>query len=279
MLRGRQREVWVGEQRWRSYVAVGDSFTEGLDDPRPHGGYRGWADLVAARLAEEYRSAQLGRPAAEETHDFRYANLAVRGRLFDSVVDDQVTVALRMRPDLVSFAAGGNDVLRRSFDGPAMMARFDEVVRLLRASGADVVVFRFADVTARLPGRRLILPRMMLLNRVVQEVAEKHGAFVVDMWGDTEFLNPRLWSIDRLHLSPAGHRRVAAHVLTALDVKPDPEWLATPPAMPVSWRAARAADVRWMGQHLAPWVKRRLTGRSSGDTVTAKRPTLTAVVD
>ena len=30
------------------YVAIGDSFTEGLDDRRPGGGYRGWADLVAA---------------------------------------------------------------------------------------------------------------------------------------------------------------------------------------------------------------------------------------
>jgi hypothetical protein len=36
-----------------SYVAVGDSFIEGLDDPYPDPGlgFRGWADLVAGRLA------------------------------------------------------------------------------------------------------------------------------------------------------------------------------------------------------------------------------------
>ena len=75
--------------RWRSFVAVGDSFTEGMDDAYPDGTYRGWADLVATRLA------------AEAGPDFRYANLAIRGRLFPSVVAEQVPVGGRdeARPD------------------------------------------------------------------------------------------------------------------------------------------------------------------------------------
>ena len=38
---------------WRRYVALGDSFTEGIGDPEPEspGGYRGWADRVAETLA------------------------------------------------------------------------------------------------------------------------------------------------------------------------------------------------------------------------------------
>lgn len=267
--------------QWRSFVAIGDSFTEGLDDLRPDGsGFRGWADLVATRLAAEHRRAARGRPAAEEQPDFRYANLAIRGRLFDAIVDEQVPPALRMRPDLVSFAAGGNDVLRRGFEPAPMLARFDEVIRVLRAAGADVIIFRFADISTRLPGKRLILPRMEILNRAVGEVAERHGAHLVDMWNDQEFHNPLLWSEDRLHLNDAGHRRVAAHVLTALKVAPEPAWLAAAPPVPRrSWVAARQADARWVGRHLAPWVKRRLTGRSSGDSVTAKRPTLLPVTD
>jgi lysophospholipase L1-like esterase len=257
----------VGALRWQSFVAVGDSFTEGLDDPSPGGaGYRGWADLVATRLAAEVA-------------DFRYANLAVRGRLFNAIVDGQVPDAVRMAPDLVSFAGGGNDVLRRSFDPVAMLARFDDVVRMLRAGGADVVVFRFADLTGRLPGRRLILPRMRVLNEAVGEVAERRGALLVDLWHDDEFRNPALWSEDRLHLSSAGHLRVAAHVLTALGVPPDPEWLLAQARQRRTWMAARAGDVRWLRQHLAPWVRRRLTGQSSGDTVTAKRPTLAPLTD
>ena len=95
--------------RWRSYVAVGDSFTEGMDDAYPDGSYRGWAVLVATRLA------------VEAGPDFGYANLAIRGRLFPNVVAEQVPSALAMKPDLISFAAGGNDVLRRSFDPDAFV--------------------------------------------------------------------------------------------------------------------------------------------------------------
>ena len=248
-------------------MALGDSFTEGLDDLRPdRSGYRGWADLVAARLAEE-------------SPDFRYANLAIRGRLFGHVADEQVPLALGMRPDLISFAAGGNDVLRRSFDGASLVGRFDEVIGQLRATSADVVIFRFADLTRRLPGARLIRPRVDLLNRAVGEVAEQHGARLVDLWSDPAFYAPELWSVDRLHLADVGHRRVAAHVLHALGLEPDPAWLAVPAPVTRRWASARAADARWMGQHLAPWIRRRLAGRSSGDAVTAKRPTLTALTD
>jgi lysophospholipase L1-like esterase len=260
----------LGGVRWRSFVAVGDSFTEGLDDPSPDGaGYRGWADLVAARLAH------LARTGPDPGQRFGYANLAIRGRLFAAVADEQVPVAAAMRPDLVSFAAGGNDVLRRRFDGPALVERFGEVVGSLRTGGADVIVFRFADVTGRLPGRRMIRPRMQVLNEAVGQVAQRHGAILVDLWLDHEFHNPRLWSEDRLHLGPAGHHRVAAHVLSALGLTPQPAWLATPPPGPrPGWVTARIHDARWAGQHLAPWVRRRISGRSSGDTVSAKRPTL-----
>jgi lysophospholipase L1-like esterase len=277
---GEDREYGVSEHRWRSFVALGDSFTEGLDDPRPDGsGYRGWADLVAARLAADHRERTHGRPPAEESPAFRYANLAIRGRLFGNVVDEQVPLALAMRPDLISFAAGGNDVLRRSFDGPTLVGQFDQVIGQLRATGADVLIFRFADLTRRLPGARLILPRVDLLNRAVGEVAERHGARLVDLWSDPAFYAPELWSVDRLHLADVGHRRVAAHVLRALGLEPDPAWFTLPVAVTRGWASARADDARWMRQHLTPWIRRRIAGRSSGDAVTAKRPSLSALID
>ncbi len=242
---------------WNRYVALGDSFTEGLDDPHPDGkGHRGWADLVAAHLGVDY------------------ANLAIRGRLYDGIAAEQVEPALAMKPDLISFAAGGNDVLRRHCDPPTLMARFEKTIELLRGTGADVVMFRFANVLNRLPGNRMIGPRVRYLNQAAGEIAERQGARLVDLWSDPEFDNPALWSIDRLHLSAAGHIRTAAHVLAALDVSAPPEWWDVPdwPA-PRSWPAARAADAAWAARHLAPWIKRRLTGRSSGDGIEPKRPT------
>ncbi len=247
---------------WRRFVAIGDSFTEGLDDRHPNGvDYRGWADLVASRLAAD--------------GDCHYANLAVRGRLLESIITEQVPVALRMRPDLVSFAGGGNDALRRDFDSDLLVQTFGEAVRQVRAIGADIILFRFADITVRLPGRRMIAPRMEALHQAVSDIAATHGAILVDLWGDDEFRNPLLWSDDRLHLAPVGHRRVAAHVLVALGVAPPSGWFDAPESPRMGWVAARGQDVRWVGQHLAPWIARRLVGRSSGDTVVAKRPELT----
>ncbi len=246
---------------------MGDSFTEGLDDPDPRGDgvFRGWADLAATELSRSNAG-------------FQYANLAIRGRLFDAIAGEQVGPALAMQPDLISFAAGGNDVLRKNCDPVALMTRFDRTIAELRSTGADVLVFRFANVLNRLPGGKLIAPRVHYLNTAVGETAAKHGARLVDLWGDDEFLNPAMWSIDRLHMSAYGHMRVAAHVLTALDRPVPPEWWQAP-GYPLKkmWFVARANDIQWAGTHLLPWIKRRLTGRSSGDNLSAKRPTLTPI--
>src|SRR3954447_23272844 len=100
---------------WHRYVAIGDSFTEGLDDvDRATGHFRGWADIVASRLATE-------------EPDFTYANLAIRGRLCAPIVPERLPVAQEFRPDLVSFAAGGNDALRRGFEPARLTAALDEV--------------------------------------------------------------------------------------------------------------------------------------------------------
>ncbi|MSZ77615.1 MAG: SGNH/GDSL hydrolase family protein, partial [Actinobacteria bacterium] len=83
------------------YVALGDSFTEGVGDPddaRPNG-LRGWADRVAEVLGAQ-------------DPGFGYANLAIRGRKLDAILDEQVDAALALRPDLVTIYAGANDILR-----------------------------------------------------------------------------------------------------------------------------------------------------------------------
>jgi lysophospholipase L1-like esterase len=254
--------------QWGSFAALGDSFTEGLDDPYPgRGEFRGWADLVATALAQR-RSG------------FRYANLAIRGRLFGRVVSEQVPPALAMRPDLISFSAGINDALRRNFDPGRLVAKFDAIIGDLRAGGADVILFRYADGIAHLPGQRVVGRRIAILNQAVLAAGERHGARVVDLAGDAELANPALWSTDRLHLASAGHHRVAAHVLAALGMEPDPAWWDAPSwPGPSPWLTARTADLAWAGRHLVPWLKRRLTGRSSGDGVTAKRPILTPFLD
>ncbi|MFG1920303.1 SGNH/GDSL hydrolase family protein [Cryptosporangium sp. NPDC048952] len=253
---------------WSSYVAIGDSFTEGMDDPYGDGTYRGWADLVAGCLASE-------------ADNFRYANLAVRGRLLPAVVDAQVPLAAAMKPCLVTFSAGGNDALRRRFDPERMAEVFEGAVDRLVSSGAEVVLFTPPDVTVNYPAAsRYLGPRIALCTELVRRVAKEYDTHLADLNADDGFRDRRMWSIDRLHLNPAGHRRVAHHVLSALDVECDAEWMESlPMATPARWVTARRADLQWARAHLAPWIGRRLTGRSSGDTITAKRPDLALLAD
>ena len=110
-----------------SYLALGDSFTEGLDDVQPDGSYRGWADLVAYELA-------LATPG------FRYANLAVRGRRLARIAAEQVPPAEEMRPALTSIAGGGNDIIGLRCDVGVLARSMHEVLeRLVRVSGTVVV--------------------------------------------------------------------------------------------------------------------------------------------
>lgn len=254
--------------RYARFVALGDSFTEGLDDLAPDGTYRGWADLVATRLAAQ-------------APGFLYANLAVRGRLLAGVAAEQVPPALEMGADLVSFSAGANDAMRRHFDAKPIAAGLDEAVARIRATGATLLMFTTAaDLAERLPAGRVLRRRLELLNDMVRATAGRHGALVVEHVGERRLADPRMWSIDRIHLSTQGHRLVAAKVLEVLGVKADPAWIAAlEPLPPVRWLAGRSEDLRWLWQHAGPWIHRRVTGRSSGDAVAPKRPALGPICD
>lgn len=247
----------------RSFVAIGDSFTEGLDDPAEdgRGGFRGWADRVAEQFATVHPS-------------FTYANLAIRGRKLDQILDDQLPRALELRPELVSLAGGTNDVLRPRVDLNRMARRFDDAVGRLRENGSQVLLFQSVDPTprSRLIGRAL--PRIKALTTIVEETAEHYQCVVVRLWSARVFAHPAMWSEDRLHLSSEGHERVTGAVLEALGLG-DHAWADDPDPYTVPPLPTRlAADARWARRHLGPWVGRRLRGVSSGDTVTAKQPDL-----
>ncbi|KQO64814.1 SGNH/GDSL hydrolase family protein [Curtobacterium sp. Leaf261] len=252
---------------WTRYVAIGDSFTEGLGDPDPGapGGFRGWADRVAEVLAHQ-------------TEDFAYANTAIRGRLLQQIIDEQAEHALSLHPDLITVSAGGNDIIRPGSDPDEIAERFDGLIGRLRQDGATVVLFTGPDV-GMTPVLGLVRGRTAIYNENLHAIALKHGALVADMWALRVLRDPRMWAPDRLHHSPMGHATIAAAVLDTLGVehgvRPEfPEPLAARP-----WREARAEDLGWAREYLVPWVVRRIRHTSSGDGVTPKRPELDAVVD
>ena len=245
---------------WSRYVALGDSFTEGIGDPEPRspGGHRGWADRVAEVLSSQ-------------TDDFAYANLAVRGKLIRQILDEQVEAALALRPDLVTISAGGNDVIRPGTDPDQIAALFDAAVARLTSDGATVVVFTGVDVGFSSVFRG-IRGKVAIYNENVRAVAARYDCIVADQWSLTEIQDARMWAPDRLHLAPLGHHTVARMVLAALNVENDLQPLEPEPLPVRTWRQARAEDLSWAREYLVPWVIRRIRHQSSGDHVLPKRP-------
>ncbi len=247
------------------FVAIGDSYTEGLDDPTPDGSFRGWADRFASILAE-------ASPTVE------YANLAVRGKRIDQVVSEQVPAAIDLRPDLVSVAAGVNDVLRPKVDIDHVADQLEQSVAAIRDTGADVLLTCVGDPSRRSAVMGRLASRLAEYDDHVRRIAREHDGLLMDFWGVSLFDDERCWSVDRLHLSTIGHQRVALAAAEVVGLG-DGSWREVlPPALPKPWLTRRRADIEWTIAHLGPWLGRRLRGTSSGDNVTAKRPQLQPVV-
>lgn len=256
---------------WRRYVALGDSMTEGLWDVDPvRRAPRGWADLLAQRLAE--------RRAAAGAGPVEYANLAVRGRLLGEIVEEQLPAALAHRPDLISLVGGGNDLLRPGADPDVLGARLERAVRQARAAGCDVLLATGMDARATL--LRATRSRVAVFNAHLWSTARRHGAHVLDVWGLRALQDWRMWAPDRIHLTTAGHERVTQAALVALGLGADDVAWEDPlvPLPPVARAARWRGDLGWVRQYAGPWVARRLRGRSSGDALQPKRPEPGAVI-
>ncbi|MGO4689875.1 SGNH/GDSL hydrolase family protein [Glaciibacter sp. 2TAF33] len=272
---------------YQRYVAIGDSFTEGVGDELPDGQVRGWADLVALGLA--HANAGAARVTGPEAHAgdgaegggsaLSYANLAIRGKLLGPIVRDQLEPALALGPDLLSVCGGGNDIMRPRVEISYVVDLLGQVVDRALETGAHVIVLSGANPTAHLPMGGLMQRRGDRLADAARAAFTRPGVTLVDNWADQELRSIRYWSADKLHLNARGHTRVAGNVLAALGVPVPTEW-ATDADGP---SAAAPADERVQGtvayyrDYVLPWIGRRLTGRSSGDGRPPKRPGLEPV--
>lgn len=250
--------------RFTRYVALGDSSTEGLEDPGEGTRHRGWADRLALHVAQAQGAPLL------------YANLAIRGRKTREVRDEQLAPALAMRPDLASVFAGTNDIIRSKYDESQVLDDLRAMQVALRGIGATVVTITMPDLSAIAPFAARARPRLLSFNAGVRALCRETGTLLLDVAEYPVACDPRLWHEDRLHANAEGHRRIAAGLAATLGLPGfDDAWAAPLPALAALSASERlAADARWVARYLTPWLLRRLTGRSSGDGITPKRPTL-----
>jgi lysophospholipase L1-like esterase len=251
------------------YVAIGDSSTEGLEDPLPSGqGYRGWAD----RLAEHIAGAQ--------DEPLEYANLAIRGLRLNEIRTTQFDDALAMRPDLMSIFGGVNDVMVPGYDSEAL--REDLRAMFSEARGLDITVLTLTvpDLSALSQFGRRLKEKMSNLNDIIRAEADRYGAVCMDFARYAVATDPRLWFKDRLHGNTLGHERVAAALAWRLGIEGfDESW-----ADPVEGGLAAhgpatsfVSDLDWAIHYLAPWIGRGIRGVPHGLGVAPKRPVPTVV--
>lgn len=246
------------------YVALGDSFTEGLGDTDPAlpNQVRGWADRTAEQLALAHPEQAWG-----------YANLAIRGKKMQQILSEQVDVAVELTPTLVTIYAGINDLLRPKVNIDSLMAGYSDGLAKLAGTGARLLVFTGFDastskVFASIRGRTAIY------NELLREVVETHGAELVDYWRFREYNDWRLWGIDRMHMSTPGHINMANRVLGQLGETARIPMVELPPLAIRTSSETFRENAAWTREYVGPWVGRRVRGVSSGDNLHARWPAL-----
>jgi lysophospholipase L1-like esterase len=253
---------------FRRYVAIGDSTTEGLDDPDGAGGYRGWAD----RLAEIIAKAQ--------ADPLYYANLGVRSLYLSEIRATQFDAAIAMQPDLLSIFGGVNDTLSITCDFAGIRADLAAIFGEARSRDCTVVTFTMPDLSPINPFGRRLRGRMLLFNDIIREEAERYGVLVMDFLEHPIIQDPRLFSQDRLHASELGHERLAAALAWRLGIEgADMSWADPFPEAPPPLRTREqlAADVEWARRYVAPWLSKGIRRIPHGSGLMAKRPVLSPV--
>ena len=238
---------------FRRYVAIGDSSTEGLEDPDGNGGYRGWADRLAQHIADH------------QDEPVEYANLAIRGLRMREIRTNQFEAALAMEPELLSVFGGMNDVI---------------IFGQARRQGIKVLTFTVPDLASINPLGMAFRDRVTKLNDIIRTEAERHGVIVMAFEQYPVAQDPRLWFADRLHGNELGHQIVAAALAWRLGVDGiDDSWTTPLEGELVRPRGRQlvTSDIEWAMRYLAPWLGRGIRRMRTGYGIDPKRPIPTVV--
>ena len=239
------RTLPTGESRgYVRFAALGDSATHGVGD-RADGAWRGWARLLADTVAVH--------------HDVSFCNLAVPGATVADVVAFQLEDAVAHGPHLASLVVGINDALRSTWDAGRVRDELLACADGLTGAGAQLLTVRFHDHSRVFhlpkPLGRPLRRRIDLLNEAYDEVVATYGGIQVDLAACPEIYGRDFWSVDRLHPSELGHRRLACEF--ARLVNEAGLSFAAPSPTPTVLPPRRAENLRWMLTEGAPWMGRR----------------------
>ena len=248
----------------RSYVAIGDSLSEGMGDRffLSHRVGSGWTDRLAHLLATD---------AVDRGDSFEYANIAIRGCKLEDIMDDQVEHAIALRPDLVTILAGSNNFFSNAETVERLERIFRSGLQRLKIAGIHVVVANTIN-PCHLRFFGPVRPNAQRMSRMIDRVAGELGFPVIDVFGMTELEHLEFWHRDMVHFSDIGHAQIANAAAELLDT--------TARYSPRDYEPSFAADrplsetVAWFLRDVVPFIDRRLRRTSSGVGIAPKLPAL-----
>ena len=192
------------------YVALGDSYTigTGLEDESQN-----FPSLLAKRLTEETGI------------DVSLVNLGVNGYTTSDLIREELPVARRIGPELVTILIGANDVVQGSTEAAyrTRLAEIDDALAGVALPATKVVSVSIPDFSA-LPGAASfgtasdLRTRIDAFNRIAESEAAPHGFHYADIGAITrELKRGQDWlAADGLHPGPAQHRAIADQLWTLL---------------------------------------------------------------
>ncbi|WP_018466566.1 SGNH/GDSL hydrolase family protein [Calidithermus timidus] len=192
----------------RHFVALGDSFTEGVGDPVEGIPLRSSHDWLAQWM-------QAANPG------LRYTNLASRGLRAAEVRSQQLQRGLSLEPDFVSIVVGANDCLRGPFSAERLRAELNLMLGAFQSVGARLFTATLPNFTLRLelPGGvcERVKRNLEAANELIRLLARRHGALLFDFWEHPLEHEPVLWSEDGVHPNAKGYLEIAHQVAPVLE--------------------------------------------------------------
>jgi lysophospholipase L1-like esterase len=202
----RERELLAGAQ-WRRFAVIGDSVAEGVGEPVEGYEYLHWCDRIA-------RGLRRTRP------DLAYLNLGRTGLRAREIRESQLHPALEFDPDLVGVFSGGNDILAADFDPDDLRDELSWTLIPFTELGATILLCTLFEITRAIeipePHASRLRERQSILSAVTREVAERHGALVVEYAGHPRGADPSIYSSDMIHLNMSGHAVAASAAIETL---------------------------------------------------------------
>lgn len=222
-------------------IAMGDSSVFGVGDHGndiPSVGF-GWTGRIAHDLKAE-----------------RFVNVAKNGARARHLPTNQLPAVIAYRPHMVLICIGTNDVLRGDFSPEEIRLALETICRSAIELGSLVVLLGLPDPIRTAPGpmalRRILSDRVIIINEILDELANDGLAIVVPTWNSRIAHERRMWHVDRMHPSALGHQHIADSVRRHLSL---PRRSAR--KIPTEVNVSKKFEMYWLITNGAKWFAKR----------------------